>query len=222
MLLARRLLVAAQTRRSASSSVDALIRQMRSERDIGEVDDDATCAVPPEGARTPAELDVDATLDAGRAASAAARGRAFELLARDVLARSRMDLEWTGQANDRGIDLVGEWRVDADSRVRVVAQCKNETRHVEPRHLRELEGVLVHQGKDTLGLLVAATRHSPHALRQLHRAVHPMALVRIDIASRALHGFRLNSAAQELLPHVSVGRTFDPETGARGVRLLTH
>jgi hypothetical protein len=61
-----------------------------------------------------------------------------------------MDLAQVGGANDGGVDLRGWWTIPSREgqaksglrRLRVVAQCKAESKPLGPRAVRELEGVM--------------------------------------------------------------------------------
>lgn len=88
-------------------------------------------------------------------------GRAFEQHSLAFLTRQlHMDLVNVGGAGDGGVDLRGWWDLplwartsgndgqNAAStparRIRVIAQCKAESKTMGPRAVRELEGVMAH------------------------------------------------------------------------------
>ena len=91
--------------------------------------------------------------------SAVARGTAYEFACMTTLhGWLGMQLYRTGGAGDRGIDLSGWWephtfgpvhsiRPDIISkpspRIRILVQCKAESRQVGPNVVRELEGTMI-------------------------------------------------------------------------------
>ncbi|EJT99342.1 hypothetical protein DACRYDRAFT_23909 [Dacryopinax primogenitus] len=98
------------------------------------------------------------------ALSAVHRGVAFEERSRRVLqTHMSMSMRRVGGASDGGIDLQGWWWIPSPApsedsstqpgvlytdtgerrrRIRVIAQCKAETRKMGPNYVREMEGVL--------------------------------------------------------------------------------
>lgn len=73
-------------------------------------------------------------------------GTRFELASLEYLTTApfRMELARIGGAGDGGVDLKGWWTIGVEPtrRVRVIVQCKAETKSIGPNVLRELEGTL--------------------------------------------------------------------------------
>ena len=125
-------------------------------------------------------------LDAERPSSVA-RGTAFELLCGEVLSSVfGMELERSGGAGDRGIDLRGWWDLP-DQRIRVLGQCKCQDvggRKMGPVLVREMEGVL-HRAQTTgeqrvLGVILSSSGFSKQALIHAKSSQLPMVLAHVE------------------------------------------
>ena len=81
-------------------------------------------------------------------------GRQFEEVVVKSLRKLSLDVAACGGPRDRGIDFRGIWRLNSCS-MRVVGQCKRYKKRMGPRHVRELEGSLAHEVKETLGIIVS-------------------------------------------------------------------
>ena len=95
-----------------------------------------------------------------------------------------------------------------DLTVEVVTQCKNESKPVGVRYVREFYGVLSFFPSTTVGLFVSASGYSLYEQRFFLRTTHPAILCTVDIVSGRLTSFLLNDCVQTLLPKLSVGSLF--------------
>lgn len=81
-------------------------------------------------------------------------GRQFEEIVVQSLRKLSVDVAACGGPKDRGIDFRGVWRLKSSS-MRVIGQCKRYKKRLGPKHIRELEGSLTHEVKETLGIIVS-------------------------------------------------------------------
>lgn len=81
-------------------------------------------------------------------------GRHFEEIVVQSLKKLYVDVAACGGPRDRGIDFRGVWRLKSSS-MRVIGQCKRYKKRLGPKHIRELEGSLTHEVKETLGIIVS-------------------------------------------------------------------
>ena len=139
--------------------------------------------------------------------SAVTRGTAYELACMTTLhGWLGMQLYRTGGAGDRGIDLSGWWEphklgpVDSTrsgtisknpSRIRILVQCKAESRQVGPNVVRELEGTMIRALWDKIqaqnqiraetpasaavvGIIASQSGFSKHAMLHMRSSKLPM------------------------------------------------
>ena len=93
--------------------------------------------------------------------------------------------------------------------VDVVTQCKNESKPVGVKYVREFHGVLKSVfPPTTVGLFASASGFSLYAQRFLLRMTHPAILCTVDTDLDCLTSFQLNDRAQTLLPKLTVGSLF--------------
>ena len=130
--------------------------------------------------------------------STTARGKAFEVWTEGWLRRKLgMDLVHTGGAGDKGIDLLGWWRLPKSpqrqrppletANFRVIVQCKAESKKLGPRHLRELEGsmhrIAQSSSAETSPPLGVFASSSPFTSKTVQQALtSPMRLLLIQLA----------------------------------------
>ncbi|PWN92718.1 hypothetical protein FA10DRAFT_224127, partial [Acaromyces ingoldii] len=126
-------------------------------------------------------------------------GTSYENLSRDVLSSlfPGMTLDRVGGAHDGGIDLRGWWLPSTEPmRIRVIVQCKAESKKSGPVHLRELHGAYTAQpraaaaaaaaaaGEEAagtqVGVLVSKTGFSKQATIVATAASIPMILVHLS------------------------------------------
>lgn len=131
--------------------------------------------------------------------SSVARGTRFELLCQNLLRQMfGMDLERTGGAGDKGVDLRGWWTLPAptnlqqEKRIRVLAQCKCQDeggKKMGPVLIREVEGVVhrasspVHPSSDrveaVVGIILSSSGFSKQALLQVRSSTVPLVAVHV-------------------------------------------
>jgi len=84
-------------------------------------------------------------------------------------------------SGDKGKDLIGWWSIPTkllpSGRIRIVAQCKSDSRPVGPKVVRELEGTV---GGEDLGLLFARKGFSPGALKGFLASTRPLILLHLE------------------------------------------
>ncbi|XP_068732703.1 uncharacterized protein [Montipora capricornis] len=102
-------------------------------------------------------------------------GRQFEEIVVENLRKFSLDVAACGGARDRGIDFRGIWRLKSCS-VRVIGQCKRFRKRLGPRFVRELEGSLTHEAKNTLGIIVSESGYTKDAYEVFIGSLYPIAL----------------------------------------------
>lgn len=75
-------------------------------------------------------------------------------------------------------------------------------------HIRAFQGVLNLSPPNSLGLFSSASGYTLFAHRFFLRMTHPAILCTIDLNSRSLTAFLINSRARALLPKLTVGSLF--------------
>ena len=164
-----------------------------------------------------------------RSNSKSVAGVAYESVVCATLGLIRFDLTRRKlERGDGGLDLIGAWRTSPPCRVGV--QCKHRslpssylTQHnyniashtqrfrktIPVRVIRELEASLGRWKKETndptgfLGIIASNVALSKDAQRWLNISSFPLAYAQVDNAKR-LAAFRINNAANKLLPNVHV------------------
>jgi hypothetical protein len=121
----------------------------------------------------------DANIDAQEAF---VRGPAYEKHVLALLKRLRFSVVGTGRAGDGGVDFQGWWLLP-DQELRILGQCKNESRQIQPKHIRDFVGSLEtrHDQVDYLGLFISRSEFSTAAL-----SVRPVGLTICDHFSDSL------------------------------------
>ncbi|KAI0264737.1 hypothetical protein BC834DRAFT_924573 [Gloeopeniophorella convolvens] len=152
------------------------------------------------------------------------RGTAFENRSLSLLQSSMsMSLTRVGGRGDGGIDLTGwwwlpeqlspseqhpptQWSITNRRRLRVLAQCKAETKKMGPAHLRELEGVVYkhvatsapsHPTPDApiIALLISASAFTRPCLLAAHASPVPLLLVHLPPGASAAPGAAFGNPA---------------------------
>lgn len=85
------------------------------------------------------------------------RGLRYEADVMDTLGKHGFQLSHTGRVGDKGIDLRGYWSLPDPHglRVNVIVQCKNSTKRLGSKYLRDLEGALTREPPNTVAFLVS-------------------------------------------------------------------
>jgi len=136
-------------------------------------------------------------------------GTLFEYIVKETLDKVAI-LSRCGGANDRGIDLRGHLRWN--EKAKVIVQCKAEVKKQGPRVVRELEGALIGESAETIGILASRSIFTEGARRQMLRSTSPIVMCLVHIAASTTTGsiaqFVWNSAAHEHLNNVQVQTQF--------------
>ena len=141
--------------------------------------------------------------------STVARGTAYEHACLALL-RSwlKMDIYRTGGAHDQGMDLCGWWSPHAigepraHERIRVIAQCKAESRALGPSVVREMEGTLLRATWEatttaTVGVLASHSGFSKQAKVYMRSSRLPLLFLHLapqDQEPLVCQGFLWNDA----------------------------
>ncbi|CCG81313.1 Uncharacterized protein C824.03c, mitochondrial [Taphrina deformans PYCC 5710] len=106
------------------------------------------------------------------------RGTLFEYTVLEALAPLSFRIHRTGGADDKGVDLRGTWVFPDREPVPVVIQCKNETKKVGPRYIREMCGIPA--SPETVLVLASTSQYTPKALQFFMASQRPICLFVIE------------------------------------------
>eukprot|EP01122_Echinamoeba_exundans_P004920 TRINITY_DN15127_c0_g1_i1.p1 TRINITY_DN15127_c0_g1~~TRINITY_DN15127_c0_g1_i1.p1 ORF type:complete len:248 (-),score=16.76 TRINITY_DN15127_c0_g1_i1:188-931(-) len=145
---------------------------------------------------------VDINIDAQEAF---VRGPSYEKHVLALLKRLRFSVVGTGRAGDGGIDFQGWWLLP-DQEVRIFGQCKNETKPIQPKHIRDFVGSLETRKErtDHMGLFVSRSEFSAAALSTAQSSSEPLLL--LVYTGNTLSHVILNRAARARVPALGVSR----------------
>ncbi|RTE80785.1 hypothetical protein BHE90_004740 [Fusarium euwallaceae] len=139
------------------------------------------------------------------------RGTHYEYTVANTLSQYGFSLKRVGGASDRGMDLLGTWKLPSTSKtIKVILQCKAGLRSVGPMYVRELKGALAAappgwRGVDTLGLLVAEKPATKGVQRDMNSAEVALGYVSCSKEGELVQ-LLWNYKAQEMgLEGISVG-----------------
>ncbi|KIP09901.1 hypothetical protein PHLGIDRAFT_59943, partial [Phlebiopsis gigantea 11061_1 CR5-6] len=136
--------------------------------------------------------------------SSVRRGTEYEQESMRILQNGlSMSLRRVGGKADGGIDLQGWWWLPAENsslydhpngyrRLRVLVQCKRESKKLGPKYIRELEGVLHRYGATqssnedvtsppVVGMLISASPFSKMAITHAHSSPIPLVLLHLAV-----------------------------------------
>ena len=140
-------------------------------------------------------------------------GTRYEYRAAASLADYGFSLRRTGQAGDRGIDLLGTWSVpSAPHPLRVLVQCKA-TKKATPSWIRELEGAFAGappgwRGTSVLGLLVT-DMHATNGIRKALVDSHwPMGFIFLSRKGEVLQMLWNYKAGEQGLTGMGVSKRY--------------
>lgn len=160
------------------------------------------------------------------------RGTFYEFQAKEALERhlNLCNLSRVGGAGDNGIDLLGKWdlskfkrkrknalasnnRIDRDSEIRVLIQCKNHATKIKASIIRELAGVHefhvngnpLKSAFPTFMFLVSPLPLTKQALAQLDTSSVPLIHVRMTSMSREISGLKNDDYLVENWQNYSIG-----------------
>lgn len=136
-------------------------------------------------------------------------GTHYEYTVIDALKRFGFTLKRTGRASDRGIDLLGLWKVpNQPSPIRVIVQCKARCSTLGPVNFRELEGALLDaphgwRSEGVMGLLVSAGGSSQGTRSLLARSASPFGYLHVTRGGEVIQFFWNHSAKERGLEGLS-------------------
>ncbi|KAJ3182965.1 hypothetical protein HDU87_007387 [Geranomyces variabilis] len=140
--------------------------------------------------------------------SPVARGTAFELLTLRMLRRHGLSLRRVGGADDRGVDLRGQWDFCSTTRpmapsLPAIVQCKDyETARAGPALIRELEGTAARESPGTVAVFACSAGFSQAAVAAAFASLTPIALV--VVAETGISRMTLNRALTAAIPGLVV------------------
>ncbi|KAF0683102.1 Aste57867_24790 [Aphanomyces stellatus] len=125
--------------------------------------------------------------------SALHKGLAFEAQVARVMQEYNCLLVSTSISVDGGLDHHGTWNLP-DTNVRIVTQCKNESKPTGVTYLREFEGVLASQPQNVVGIFASASGYSIYAKRFFSQMKNPA--IRLTIVDDHIieFGFEVTTA----------------------------
>ncbi|KAI9298228.1 hypothetical protein K502DRAFT_280235, partial [Neoconidiobolus thromboides FSU 785] len=82
------------------------------------------------------------------------QGSEFEYQTLKKLSNYNISSIQVGGKDDKGIDLRGYWNL-VEKKLPIIVQCKNTKHKLGSKYVRELEGVLINEKSQTIGMLVA-------------------------------------------------------------------
>jgi hypothetical protein len=123
------------------------------------------------------------------------KGLLFEKETIRTLTKFNFNIKSTKQSHDHGIDFWGDFHS-----IKILGQCKNESKPLGEKYLRDLEGNLTHHGlKDKcIGILVSVNGFTDHAIRYLRQSPSPLLCIRVQ--NDDITFFLLNKTTHGLLP----------------------
>lgn len=138
--------------------------------------------------------------------SATYYGTQYEYTVLKTLQRLGFALDRVGGRGDGGIDLLGRLYFPQKGcgsndmgHVNAFVQCKAHNKTFGPHHVREMEGVMMHQDRQAIGILSSLRPLKGSALERLGSSILPLCYAFIDIEGN-LRQWRWNNAASMLLP----------------------
>uniref|UniRef100_A0A6B2LN02 Restriction endonuclease type IV Mrr domain-containing protein n=1 Tax=Arcella intermedia TaxID=1963864 RepID=A0A6B2LN02_9EUKA len=132
-----------------------------------------------------------------------------------------LSLERTGTKGDGGIDFRGFWTLprhpkqhqpDA-TRIKVVGQCKCESKKLPIKYIRELSGSIETEQQDSrtstpiLGIMVTHSEWTQNAVSQMNGSQFPILLCHLE--DEGIANVLLNERAKQLLPQVVFAKKYD-------------
>ena len=145
-------------------------------------------------------------------------GTHYEYTVAEVLRKFDFALTRTGRSSDRGIDLLGQWRLPTDPNlVRVMVQCKV-VGNPGPALVRELEGSFVGapagwQGEGVLALLAASKKATKGIRDAMTRSRWPMGFLNISTEGKIRQFIWNQRAADGGLEGVGTALKHSPAAG---------
>ncbi|CAI2168973.1 19329_t:CDS:2 [Funneliformis geosporum] len=113
-----------------------------------------------------------------------------------------------GGTNDSGIDFRGRWTLPNNQKLNIIGQCKNNSSKCSPISVRELEGVLCTETKDTLGILSSKSSFSKAAITRFYASPYPLILVCVLNDGQNCETFTWNKTCEKILDSFQVTQKF--------------
>ncbi|KUJ16825.1 uncharacterized protein LY89DRAFT_65417 [Mollisia scopiformis] len=138
-------------------------------------------------------------------------GTHYEYTVQSALERLGMSLKRIGGKSDCGIDVLGSWSLpSAPQPLKVLVQCKNIARKIDPSQARELEGAFVGaplgwRESGVLALLVSQKSATKGVRDALRRSRWPMGYVLCTPEGKIMQMLWNSRAEQEGLGGIEVG-----------------
>lgn len=138
-------------------------------------------------------------------------GTHYEYTVQSSLERLGMSLKRIGGKSDYGIDILGSWSLPSASQpLKVLVQCKNIARKIDPAQARELEGAFAGapvgwREAGVLALLVSQKSATKGVREALHRSRWPMGYVLCTPEGRVMQMLWNARAKKEGLEGIEVG-----------------
>ncbi|KAI9736090.1 MAG: hypothetical protein M1818_006266 [Claussenomyces sp. TS43310] len=152
-------------------------------------------------------------------------GTHYEYTVQSALGMIGLETRRIGASNDRGIDLLGTWKVPSSPNyLKILVQCKVLSKVAGPVLARELEGAFGGaptgwRDQGVLGILVTSTASSKGLRETILRSQWPISHVMCDSRGRLLQMLWNKKAEENGLQGMSVGQSYSRE-GERSIRLL--
>ncbi|KAE8444513.1 hypothetical protein EG329_000497 [Mollisiaceae sp. DMI_Dod_QoI] len=138
-------------------------------------------------------------------------GTHYEYTVQSALERLGMSLKRIGGKSDCGIDILGLWPLpSAPQPLKVLVQCKNLARKIDPSQARELEGAFVGaplgwRDSGVLALLVSQKSATKGVREALRRSRWPMGYVLCTSKGKIMQMLWNSQAEKEGLEGIEVG-----------------
>lgn len=138
-------------------------------------------------------------------------GTHYEYTVQSALERLGMTLKRIGGKSDCGVDILGTWSLPSTAQpLKVLVQCKNIARKIDPSQARELEGAFVGaplgwRGSGVLALLVSQRTATKGVRDALRRSRWPMGYVLCTPEGKIMQMLWNHRAGQEGLDGIEIG-----------------
>ncbi|CAG8450062.1 14011_t:CDS:2 [Funneliformis caledonium] len=127
-----------------------------------------------------------------------------------------------GGTNDSGIDFRGRWTLPNNQKLNIIGQCKNNSVKCSPISVRELEGVLCTETKNTLGILSSKSGFGKAAISRFNSSPYPLILVCVLNDGKNCEIFTWNKTCEKILDSLQVTRRFYNAKGDISDDIMNH
>ncbi|CAG8531112.1 1289_t:CDS:2 [Diversispora eburnea] len=108
-----------------------------------------------------------------------------------------------GKANDAGIDFRGRWNLP-NKRLMIIGQCKSFNIKCSSNVVRDLEGTLCRESKETIGILSSFGGFTEAAIKRYYGSPWPMMLVTVIDGGKICEKFLWNKTAEAYLEKLQI------------------